>query len=218
MLQTVWMKELGVESIGRGVFSTVSLSNPVRLVAQLIVKPGECIAISGPSGSGKSRFLRALADLDPNDGEMSLDDVLRSDLTGPEWRARVTYVAAEPGWWGDRVCNHFAEAEREAARGGLSALGLPPEALDWDVARLSTGERQRLALLRALVQQPDVLLLDEPTGPLDETATHMVEAVLAEHLQRGAILLLITHDAAQAKRLGTRQLEVADLVVKAVGL
>ncbi|PCJ72183.1 MAG: ATP-binding protein [Rhodobiaceae bacterium] len=189
----------------------------MNLSAALAFRPGESVVISGPSGSGKSRFLRALADLDPNDGEMSLNDVSRSDFTGPEWRARVTYVAAEPGWWGDRVCNHFAEAEREAARGGLAALGLPPEALDWDVARLSTGERQRLALLRALVQQPDVLLLDEPTGPLDETATHMVEAVLAEHLQRGAVLLLITHDAAQAKRLGTWQLEVADLVVRSVG-
>ena len=55
----------------------------------------------GPSGSGKSLFLRALADLDPNEGDLRLDGESREAMSGPQWRRRVTYVAGESGWWDD---------------------------------------------------------------------------------------------------------------------
>ncbi len=204
--------------MGLGKFSVISLSSPVRLAEALTFSAGECVAVSGPSGSGKSRFLRVLADLDVSDGEVSLNGIPWSAFTGPDWRARVTYVGAEAGWWGERVGDHFFEADRDVARDRLPSLGLPREALDWDVVRLSTGERQRLALLRALVQEPDVLLLDEPTASLDEGTTGKVEAVLARHLARGGILFLVTHDLAQAARLAGRRLEVVDLMVRELAL
>lgn len=191
---------------------TVSnLTTPVLKPATFRLGAGECVAVRGKSGSGKSVLLRALADLDPSVGEVRLNGALREDMPAPLWRRRVTYVAAESGWWEDRVGAHFAQPDRAAALAGT--LGLPGEVMDWPVARLSTGERQRLALVRALVQGPEVLLLDEPTGPLDAEATERVEALLRGALERGAGVLIVTHSPEQATRLAHRHLQVANGVV-----
>lgn len=170
----------------------------------LAVRRGEIVAIRGPSGAGKTLLLRAIADLDPVPGEVLLEGVPQARIPAPEWRRRVAYVPAEPGWWADRVRAHFADPE--AALPLVEALGLPPEALDWEVRRLSTGERQRLALARALALAPEVWLLDEPTGALDAEATARVEALLRRGREEGRAILIVTHDAAQAERLADRTL------------
>lgn len=174
----------------------------------LSLAAGECVALSGPSGAGKSLLLRAIADLDPSDGAVSLDGTARESVAAPAWRRRVTYVAAESAWWADRVGAHFADAA--AAHPIVQGLGLPAAALDWPVARLSTGERQRLALARALALAPPVLLLDEPTAALDPEATAAVETALRDRLDNGCAILMVTHDAAQAGRLAGRRFRVAD--------
>jgi ABC-type iron transport system FetAB ATPase subunit len=176
----------------------------------LQLAPGECVGVQGPSGSGKSLFLRMVADLDPNEGTVVLDGRARSEFSPPEWRRRVAYVAAEPGWWVDRVAGHFAPDRREAALALMPRLGLLPAQFEASVVRLSTGERQRLALIRTLVLQPPVLLLDEPTGALDEPTTLMVEAVLKERLVGGTSVIAVTHSAAQAGRLASRQFHMAN--------
>ena len=170
----------------------------------LEVPLGTCLAITGPSGSGKSLLLRMVADLDPHEGDAWLGDVDRSTLPGPDWRRRVVYAPAEPGWWLDRVGDHFAAPSPDAVR-----LGLSPDIWDRAVAACSTGERARLALLRALAGGPAVLLLDEPTGALDHDATLAVEALLAERMAAGLGMVLVTHDAAQAERLGTTRRRMA---------
>jgi len=172
----------------------------------LTLAPGECCVVSGPSGAGKSVFLRMIADLDPNEGRVSLGAVQRENTPAPQWRRLVTYVAAESGWWADTVREHFedtAPLEQERAR-----LQLAAGVFDWPVARLSSGERQRLALLRAIVHQPRVLLLDEPTSALDPAATQQVELMLKELLSAGAILIVVSHQPEQAQRLATRRVEV----------
>src|ERR1019366_6852366 len=70
---------------------------------------GGCVGGTGPSGSGKSLFLRMIADLDPNEGEVFLDGVARSTMTAPAWRRQVVYVPAESGWWTDHIIDHFAQ-------------------------------------------------------------------------------------------------------------
>jgi len=170
----------------------------------LTVADGECVAIAGPSGAGKSVFLRMIADLDPHVGTVRLDAASREAMPAPRWRRLVTYVAAESGWWADAVAAHFG-ATIEPARALLPAVNLAVEALDWPVARLSSGERQRLALVRALVQEPRALLLDEPTAALDPDATAAVEALLRRVLQRGTSIVLVSHDPRQADRLAARQ-------------
>jgi len=167
---------------------------------------GECLAMRGPSGAGKSLLMRALSDLDPNRGEISLDGQSREAMTAPQWRRLVTYLPAESGWWAASVGAHFADWRQ--AEPLAVALGLPPASRDWPVAQLSTGERQRLALIRALVQHPRVLLLDEPTGGLDEAARSAVEEMVAAEMANGAAALWVTHDAAQARRLAKRCLFV----------
>lgn len=172
-------------------------------VPALTLGRGECVTLMGPSGAGKSLLLRAIADLDPNDGEVYLDGRSRRSIPAPEWRTAVTYVAGESAWWSDIVRDHFRDPN--AVRSRLKSLKLSDDSLAWTIRRLSSGERQRLALLRALEHEPDVLLLDEPTSALDSDAVASVEALLAaERRERGVALLWVTHDAAQAERVGDR--------------
>ena len=168
----------------------------------LTVGRGECVAISGASGSGKSLFLRAIADLDPNGGTVLLADKDRSIVPADQWRSDVVLVPAESGWWADRVSDHFDnpdEAAQLAAAVGLS------DAMQWDVARLSSGERHRLAIVRALCLQPKVLMLDEPAATLDEQATRQVEKLLMSRLLQGMAMIVVTHDADQPARLNAQR-------------
>jgi len=179
----------------------------------LDVELGSCLAIMGASGSGKSMLLRALADLDPNDGTVELDGVNRDALPAPEWRKRMRYGAAESGWWADTVGAHFTDVE--AARPLASAIDLPGDVFSWPVTRLSTGEKQRLALLRLLTlpappETACVYLLDEPTSGLDAATTAQVETLLRNTLSPHTALIVVTHDSRQAHRLANRTLLLRD--------
>jgi len=180
-----------------------SIVRPGLAPTSFSLSDGECVALSGPSGSGKSLLLRAIADLDPNDGEAYLDDTPRSEMQAPEWRRQVTYLPAEPGWWAERAGDHFTDI---AATEALAArLGLPDDVLKAPVSRLSTGERQRLALIRCLGVDPKFLLLDEPTAALDPESCKVVETLLEEVRQKGTGILWVTHDADQAKTVAARR-------------
>jgi ABC-type iron transport system FetAB ATPase subunit len=174
------------------------------------VAAGECLAIEGPSGSGKTRILRALADLDPVEGQIFLDGVGWREMPAMRWRKAVRYCSAEPGWWADTPRGTFPSAALGEARSGrlLAALGLDVAALDRPVSQLSTGERQRIALVRALADEPKVLLLDEPTGALDVTSSALVEELIRFQLLAGRSVLLASHDAALTNRLAHARLEL----------
>jgi ABC-type iron transport system FetAB ATPase subunit len=209
----------------------------------LAVGAGELVVLSGPSGSGKSLLLRAVADLDPHEGEVWLDGLARSSLPAPEWRRRVGLLPAESHWWDEKVRDHLprgggmageglvdggastgafpppqpsptrGEGERECRGCGdlLTALGFEPDVLDWAIARLSTGERQRLALARMLAVGPDALLLDEATANLDPSNRDRVEAVVEDYRsRRSAAVLWVSHDPEQRGRLGGRCLVIRD--------
>ncbi|GAB4223844.1 MAG: ATP-binding cassette domain-containing protein [Kiloniellaceae bacterium] len=181
----------------------VNLARPGLEPVSFQLDAGECIALRGPSGAGKSLLLRAIADLDPNEGEVLLDGTPRDRIPAPSWRRRVGYVPAEPGWWSERLADHFQDWESQA--GPARRLQVSPGVVERRVSQLSTGERQRLALLRALEHRPEVLLLDEPTGPLDEETTAAVEALLREKQSNGLAILWVTHDKRQAERVATRR-------------
>ena len=82
--------------------------------------------------------------------------------------------------------------------------------MNWQVARLSTGEKHRLALLRALEQEPEVLLLDEPTTMLDAGTTERVEALLKARMMQGLSIVMVTHDPAQPERIAGRVMWLED--------
>jgi ABC-type iron transport system FetAB ATPase subunit len=168
---------------------------------------GECLAVEGPSGSGKTRLLRAIADLDPAEGYIFLEGLERRELTGPAWRRRVRYASAEPAWWEATARGHFrATAKLDRL---MSAVALDPALLDRPVTELSTGERQRFGLIRALADDPQVLLLDEPTAALDAAATALAEELIKFQLLAGRAVILVSHDAAQIERLAHGRLQLA---------
>ena len=168
---------------------------------------GECVAIRGASGSGKSLFFRAIADLDPNEGSVYLNDQSREDMPAYEWRRQVALVPAETGWWADRVGDHFVAGS--GVEDLLEAVGLP-DALGWEVSRLSTGERHRLGIVRALQAGPRVLLLDEPTAALDAGMTAAVEGLVQQQLSNDVCVLMVTHDPEQAGRVAHRCMTMLD--------
>ena len=163
----------------------------------LEIHPGQRVGVTGPSGSGKSIFLRALADLDPHDGRMWLDGVESAQMPAPQWRRQVALLPSESAWWYDTVGEHFDDK----APYGLDQLGFDSEVLSWQVGHLSSGERQRLALTRALVNRPRVLLLDEPTANLDQTNTRRAEALVDAYCKKERpCVLWVGHDLDQLKR------------------
>jgi ABC-type iron transport system FetAB ATPase subunit len=176
---------------------------------------GECVCIVGKSGSGKSLFLRLVADLDPGAGTVRLGDKDRATWSGPAWRQRVIYQAAEPAWWGATVAEHFPLGTLAQLTSWLPQVGLPDDVARAEIARLSTGERQRLALLRSLARKPTVLLLDEPTASLDHATTLAVEELLVHELASGLCVLMVTHSREQAERIGHRCFEMRDSTLHA---
>jgi len=153
--------------------------------------------------------MRLIADLDPGTGSVALNGRERDSWSAPDWRRQVVYQAAEPAWWAPVVAAHFPSEAIGSTRSMAAELGLPEAILDAELARLSTGERQRLALLRSLALNPAVLLLDEPTASLDTVSTGAMEALLRRYLGAGLSVLWVTHSPEQASRVGQRRYEMA---------
>ncbi len=171
----------------------------------LEVDAGECLCLSGPSGAGKTRLMRMLADLDPHEGICFLENVPATQIHPPQWRKQVALMPADSRWWGTTVAEHFATDQQTA----LASIGLPDAAWQWSVDRLSSGERQRLALLRVLANQPQVLLLDEPTANLDARNAELIEALIADYQRtHQAAVLWVSHDPEQIARVSQRQLHI----------
>ena len=167
----------------------------------LTLAEAECVAISGASGSGKTRLLRAIADMDEHDGEVLINGVSALSMPASEWRKKAALLPAESLWWFDRVGEHFQFYHRY-----FPALGFTEEVMDWEVARCSSGEKQRLSLLRLLQNEPQLLLLDEPTANLDSDNTAKVEALIKQYLQQtGASAIWVGHSESQLIRMARRQ-------------
>ena len=185
-----------------------------------VLKEGECLGLSGKSGIGKTQLLRAITDLIPHSGKILLDGVSSASFSAPHWRSMVTMVPAESFWWYDIVGDHFsAESDAGSLQEKLAAVGFREDVLNWQISRLSTGEKQRLALIRGLCNTPSVLLLDEPCSALDMYHTTLTEALIFNYLQHNdASILWVSHDLEQLQRVADRELclEKTGLIEKIV--
>jgi ABC-type iron transport system FetAB ATPase subunit len=162
----------------------------------------ESIGITGPSGSGKTLFLRAIADIDDHSGNLFLDGKESREFPAHLWRRKVGLLPSESSWWFDSVGEHFYNPDKSY----LEIIGFDHTILKWKVSRLSSGERQRLALLRLLSNKPTVLLLDEPTANLDTKNTLKVEKILIKYIsETGSSMIFAGHDIEQLKRISDRQ-------------
>ncbi|MEE2751065.1 MAG: ATP-binding cassette domain-containing protein [Myxococcota bacterium] len=160
---------------------------------------GDCVGLTGASGSGKSLLLRALADLDPHEGEVFLEGIAQGEISGPNWRSRVGYLPAESHWWAPRIGDHFS---KEAFTDEVEQLGLPSDVFDWNPERMSSGEKQRLAFLRLLSVRPEVLLLDEPTANLDAAMGLVLERIVRQRRdEQGVSVIWVSHDLGQLERV-----------------
>ena len=177
------------------------------------IKHGESVAITGPSGSGKSTLLGLLAGLDkPTSGKVLIDGTALFDLD-EDGRARVR--AAKVGF----VFQSFEllpnltalenvmlplelqnKSAREPAEQMLDKVGLSSRLKHYP-ATLSGGEQQRVCVARAFVQNPSLILADEPTGSLDTlTGGKIIELMFEMHRSRTSTLILVTHDLNLARR------------------
>lgn len=186
------------------------------ITASGVLHSGRVMFIRGPSGVGKTTLLRILARLQgATGGEVRLDGRSWHSFTPAEWRAGVCYVAQQPavfaGTVRDNLQRPFQLAALRQRRGydearvakWMEFLMLPPVLLEQDARLLSGGEAARVAVLRALLVEPSVLLLDEPTAALDQAATagfcDLLNHWLAEKPQRGVVM--ISHDDGVADSL-----------------
>jgi heme exporter protein A len=181
----------------------------------LSLASGETLVVLGPNGAGKTTLLRMLATLlRPSGGEV---EVLGCRLPGEAWRARgrIGFLGHEPLLYRElsgrenlrfHARLHGLDGERVEARIGelLEAVAMGRRA-DERVAELSAGMRQRLAICRCVLHEPELLLLDEPDSNLDERSREAVAGLIGP--DAGRTRVLVTHDA-------DRHLEEADRVLR----
>ena len=171
-----------------------------------VLEPGRSLGLLGPNGSGKSTLLRCVAGLlRPRAGSVLVDGQESCELP-PAERARVAYAGHRPLLWGGLSARENLVLSAglyglgaEAAEAALELAGLA-EAAERPAAALSQGQRQRLALARALLPSPQLLVLDEPHSGLDEASSARLDALLAD--ARGRVtIVLATHEHSRAQLL-----------------
>jgi sulfonate transport system ATP-binding protein len=166
----------------------------------LTIAPGEFVALLGHSGCGKSTLLRILAGID-------LD--ITGDVTVPRARAVAFQAPRLMPWkkvWRNVVLGLPGRPDRRLAEKYLAEVGLTDKATVWPKT-LSGGEAQRVSLARALVREPDLLLLDEPFGALDALTRARAQRLVAElWAKHDCAILLVTHDVEESLLLADRVL------------
>ncbi|WP_111747658.1 ABC transporter ATP-binding protein [Salinisphaera orenii] len=185
---------------------------------------GERLAVTGRSGSGKSLLLQALAGLDPlRAGDIHFQGQSISAWSMPAYRSRVVYLPQRPELTGGTVMAalrapfgfrvHRTRAfPTETAEKHLAALGLDKGLLRQRADRLSGGETQIIAALRALLIEPRVLLLDEPAASMDVTTARRLETLIEywRACDPGRACIWTSHDRHQLERVTDRQFPLAD--------
>ncbi len=185
---------------------------------EMTLRAGERLGITGPSGSGKTLLLRTLAGLEPlQSGELMFDGRALSDWSMPAYRTRVAYVPQRPAWREGtveaalRAPFDFHARRRQKFPDGqmrelLRGAGRDESFLHQRTERLSGGEAQIVAVVRALLVAPSVLLLDEPTASLDSATVRAIEDLIMHWVSASADRAYIwtSHDRPQLERVADR--------------
>ena len=193
----------------------------------LDVHKGEVISIIGPSGTGKSTFLRCLNLLEqPTSGSILIDgeDILKPDADVPLLRRRMGMVFQSFNLFNgmtviDNLCLApmllLGKSREDAEKRALELLQMVGMAERAEALpdQLSGGQKQRIAIARALAMDPEILLFDEPTSALDPTMVNEVLGVMTRLARQGMTMLVVTHEMRFARQVSSRVLFFADGVV-----
>ena len=177
------------------------------------VRGGEVFGLLGPNGAGKTTTLRMLAGLiPPTSGTVSVFGQAFTRANGAVLRARIGFLTETPGLW-----EHLTVEDNLLVYARLFGIARPEVAVErvlrsfelWDrrtdrVALLSKGMKQKLALARALVHDPEIVLLDEPTANLDPKTSRTVRDLLLDLRGKGRAIVVSTHNLDEAERLSDR--------------
>jgi ABC-2 type transport system ATP-binding protein len=177
------------------------------------VEAGEVFGLLGPNGAGKTTTLRMLGGLiPPTSGRVRIGGQSFTRANGASLRAQIGFLTETPGFW-----EHLSLEDNLGVYARLFSLPTPALAVErvlrqlelWDrradrVALLSKGLKQKLALARALVHDPKVILLDEPTANLDPQTSHAVRDLLRRLRGEGRAIVVSTHNLDEAERLSDR--------------
>lgn len=181
----------------------IDVSTPCHSDINLHIAGSEAISLSGTSGSGKSLLLRAIADLDPHGGQILLSGESQDNTPAPDWRRQIGLLPSDYLFWGDITADSMIANDLPGVM--LQRASLPGNIIDKPVNQLSSGERQRLALLRLLQIKPTCLLLDEPCSHLDPETTLKIEQLILEYqTMHDCPVIWVSHDKAQKARVANR--------------
>ena len=211
---------LELKNISKALFRKV---NNTRVRAQILgsldlkVNKGELVTIMGASGSGKSTLLRLINRLSEIDSGLILlnGNDIRSHVP-MELRRKIGMVFQVPVTFKGSVRDNLVFGIKLwGGKMGIETLsrdaGIPEDLLDADAGQLSIGEKQRVCIARALANQPEILLLDEPTSSLDAVSAQKIEKLLLGlQKERDLTILWVTHEKEQVERIGGRRLILRD--------
>ncbi|MEQ9809880.1 ABC transporter ATP-binding protein [Streptococcus jiangjianxini] len=167
------------------------------------VQEGERVTLVGPSGSGKSSLLKLLSTLiSPTFGDVWFEGQSVSTLNPINYRRQVSYCFQQPVLFGKTIRDNMIfpfdirqlPFDEKKVLKMLTRFNLTPDHLEQDTKDLSGGEKQRVALLRNLLFEPKVLLLDEVTAGLDSATKHLVNKIIADYHAEGHTIIEVTHD------------------------
>ncbi|MEA2507088.1 MAG: UDP-glucose/iron transport system ATP-binding protein [Actinomycetota bacterium] len=197
-------------------------SRPVLRNITTSFRKGVVTAVVGPSGAGKSSLLRCLNRLEePDTGSVTLEGIDIRSLEPTALRRRVGMIFQTPvifeGGVRANLLYGLPDQKEEKLSAALEAAGLPAAFLDRESSALSVGQAQRVCIARALVRDPEVILMDEPTSALDRDATARIESLLGSLLERELTIVLVTHDLGQARRVARSGILLMDGTVVAEG-
>ncbi|HBX61208.1 MAG TPA: ABC transporter ATP-binding protein [Methylophaga sp.] len=201
----------------------------VLQIAHWEIRKGETVFVYGPSGSGKSTLLNLLAGiLLPQRGTIKLDEVILNQLSHRKrdaYRARhigmvfqrfnlIPYLTVDDNI---KLASHFSKQDKQHLQQRslelMNALQLDAKLLERPSSQLSVGQQQRVAIVRALVNQPELLIVDEPTSALDSDARDsFVDLLLGQVQAAKATLIFVSHDRSLAQHF-SRQLDIQSFVV-----
>ncbi|SNQ61029.1 ABC transporter ATP-binding protein [Candidatus Methanoperedens nitratireducens] len=179
----------------------------------LVINRGEIFALIGPSGMGKTTLLRILNFLEtPSDGKLVFNGIHRCHEI--DTRRRMSMLFQTPAIFNTSVFSNVAyglevrgadkNTIKEKVMNALNIVGLPGKELQ-KARTLSGGEAQRMAFARAIVYDPDILLLDEPTANLDPANVAKIEEIIEQiRSERGTTIVIATHNIYQVKRIADR--------------